>query len=204
LFDLHIDQTKLEIGEVLGRGAQGIVLKGKFQGVPVAVKTLINVGRTELVQFRNEIALTKTLVHPNIVKLIGITVTRELLGCILEFVSNGTLEDMLDRQARKEVFMTWEEEKLSILEGAACGLSYLHQADYWDEEMKEWQKCVVHRDLKPANILITNHMTPKISDFGCSRFKRNDIAMTQIGTPIYAAPEVILGERYNEKVDVYR
>ena len=79
-----------------------------FAGVPVAVKTLINVGKTELIQFRNEIALTKSLMHPNVVKLIGITVTRELLGCLLEFISNGTLEDVLDKQARKEFFMTWE------------------------------------------------------------------------------------------------
>ena len=203
LFDLHIDQTKLEIGQVLGRGAQGVVLKGTFQGFPVAVKTLINVGKTELVQFRNEIALTKSLTHPNIVKLIGITVTRELLGCILEFISNGTLADVLDRQARREIFMSWEDEKLGIIEGSVAALKYLHQADYWDEEIKKWQKCVVHRDLKPANILITGTMQPKISDFGCSRFTREDIAMTQIGTPIYAAPEVILGEKYNEKVDVY-
>ena len=61
----------------------------------------------------------------------------------------------------------------------------------------------MHRDLKPANILITTNFVPKISDFGCSRFKKEDINMTQIGTPIYAAPEVILGQKYDEKCDVY-
>jgi len=57
--------------------------------------------------------------------------------------------------------------------------------------------------LKPANILVTETCVPKISDFGCSRFKKEDINMTQIGTPIYAAPEVIMGDKYDEKCDIY-
>lgn len=100
LFDLHIDVHKLDVGKVLGRGAQGVVLKGKYQNNEVAIKTLINVDYKELRQFRSEIALTKSLVHPNIVKLIGITVSKELLGCILEFVSQGTLEDCLDKASK--------------------------------------------------------------------------------------------------------
>ena len=48
LFDLHIDQKLLEVGKVLGRGAQGVVLKGNYKGAAVAVKTLINVDTKEV------------------------------------------------------------------------------------------------------------------------------------------------------------
>ncbi|GMH84466.1 hypothetical protein TrVE_jg8004 [Triparma verrucosa] len=210
LFDLHIDVQKLDVGKVLGRGAQGVVLKGKYQSSEVAIKTLINVDYKELRQFRSEIALTKSLVHPNIVKLIGITVSKELLGCILEFVSRGTLEDCLDKASKADVRnkwdknrMTWPEEKYKIMEGTVRGLAFLHNADFYDDSFSRWEHCVVHRDLKPANILVTDRFEPKISDFGCSRFKKDDINMTQIGTPIYAAPEVILGQKYDEKCDIY-
>ncbi len=203
LFDLHIDQKLLKVGKVLGRGAQGVVLKGDYKGISVAVKTLIHIDRPELKSFRGEIALTKSLVHPNIVKLIGITCTKEILGCILEFVSNGTLEDVLDRIKEGKLSISWNHEKFTLLEGITSGLAFLHKAKFFDDESKRWEKCVVHRDLKPANILVTQHYVPKISDFGCSRFKKDDINMTQIGTPIYAAPEVILGHRYDEKCDIY-
>ncbi|GMH52972.1 hypothetical protein TrLO_g10257 [Triparma laevis f. longispina] len=209
LFDLHIDVHKLDVGKVLGRGAQGVVLKGKYQNNEVAIKTLINVDYKELRQFRSEIALTKSLVHPNIVKLIGITVSKELLGCILEFVSQGTLEDCLDKASKAtdkkldKSKMTWPEEKYKIMEGTVRGLAFLHNADFYDDNFNKWEHCVVHRDLKPANILVTDMFVPKISDFGCSRFKKEDINMTQIGTPIYAAPEVILGQKYDEKCDIY-
>jgi serine/threonine protein kinase len=203
LFDLHIDQKYLTVGKVLGRGAQGVVLMGTYKSAKVAVKTLINVDHHELRMFRSEIVLTKSLVHPNIVKLVGITVTKELLGCILEFVSNGTLEDVLVQQLEMRINLTWTNEKYGILEGVTSGLMFLHQAKFFDDEAKTWEQCVVHRDLKPANILVTEMYVPKISDFGCSRFKQEDINMTQIGTPIYAAPEVIKGQRYDEKADIY-
>ena len=73
---------------------------------------ITNIRSSQLVAFRSEIVLTKTLVHPNIVKLVGITVSKELLGCILEFVQNGTLEDVLDKVSREEISMSWSEEKV--------------------------------------------------------------------------------------------
>ena len=62
----------------------------------------------------------------------------------------------------------------------------------------------MHRDLKPPNILIDDGFNAKISDFGTSRVETaaDDVTMTLVGTPLFAAPEVMRHERYNEKADV--
>jgi serine/threonine protein kinase len=62
-----------------------------------------------------------------------------------------------------------------------------------------------HRDLKPENVLVTEFLAFKVADFGTARAKKNSdgVQSTQLGTPLYTAPEVIQGNDYNESVDVY-
>lgn len=43
----------------------------------------------------------------------------------------------------------------------------------------------------------------KVSDFGLSREKSVDETMSVTGTPLWLPPEMIRGERYTEKADVY-
>ncbi|GMH74771.1 hypothetical protein TrRE_jg4950, partial [Triparma retinervis] len=205
MFELQINTADLVLGKVLGKGAQGVVIKGSYKGIKVAVKTLITISKKDLEMFRQELILTKSLKHPNIVKMVGISVSRELLGAVLEFADYGTMEDCVEdrRKEKNKAPYRWHEQKYKWMEGLCCGLAYLHRARFFDDEKKKWEVCVVHRDMKPANILITDTWSPKISDFGCSRFRKEDINMTQIGTPIFAAPEVILGDKYNEKCDIY-
>jgi len=59
-------------------------------------------------------------------------------------------------------------------------------------------------DLKPDNVLVTEFLSAKVSDFGTSRAKaENDATMTAVGTPLFCAPEVVRGDSYDEKADVY-
>ena len=76
---------------------------------------------------------------------------------------------------------------------------------YVDEADGSLKRCVLHRDLKPDNVLVTEFNRGKIADFGTSRAKAasDDAIMTAVGTPLFAAPELMRGERYDEKVDVY-
>ena len=64
---------------------------------------------------------------------------------------------------------------------------------------------IVQRDLKSKNLLLSAHLLLKVADFGLSRINDSEKLLTSyVGTPFWAAPEIILHEPYNEKVDVYR
>lgn len=73
---------------------------------------------------------------------------------------------------------------------------------------------VMHRDLKPGNILLTHSSSLsliqprdiklKIADFGFARFLNDeDMAATLCGSPIYMAPEVLMGLQYDGRVDLW-
>ncbi|KAI0563537.1 mitogen-activated protein kinase 7 [Gracilaria domingensis] len=76
------------------------------------------------------------------------------------------------------------------------GLKYIHSAG------------VIHRDLKPSNILLTQQCQLKICDFGLARdaprTEETQERMTAyVATRWYRAPEILLGGRYSEAVDVW-
>ena len=67
------------------------------------------------------------------------------------------------------------------------------------------EKRIMHRDLKPANIFISQDNTLKVGDLGLGReFSSETIeAYSKVGTPLYMSPEVLQGEGYDMKSDVW-
>uniref|UniRef100_A0A4W5RLE3 mitogen-activated protein kinase n=1 Tax=Hucho hucho TaxID=62062 RepID=A0A4W5RLE3_9TELE len=60
------------------------------------------------------------------------------------------------------------------------------------------------RDLKPSNIVVKSDCTLKILDFGLARTACTNFMMTPyVVTRYYRAPEVILGMKYKENVDIW-
>ena len=132
-----------------------------------------------------------------------------MFACCLEFVENGTLEDWLRKCCGEDHGgLSWKEQLHKSATEISLGVQYLHHQRYWSEGGEEekkpgWKECIIHRDLKPDNMLLTNDWTLKLTDFGEARAADLNSTMTSVGTPIYVAPEVMLGNFYDATADSY-
>jgi len=138
----------------------------------------------------SEIAMMKTLAHPNIVKYLDSYIVGNQLWVVMEFMGAGCLTDLLE--LFPIIQMNESEIALIMLESLKA-LEYIHS------------KHRIHRDIKSDNILLNIDGSVKLADFGYTvqlteaRCKRN----TTIGTPYWEAPEVITGDYYDSKVDIW-
>jgi calcium-dependent protein kinase len=180
------------IGEVLGKGGFGIVKKithkitREVRAVKILDKTQLASG-TDLQNFLNEVAILKTLDHPNIAKLYEYFQDTKKYYLIFEICTGG---ELFDRVANAGSFS--EAIAASYMKDILSVISYCHE------------KKVVHRDLKPENFLLDTNLDSahlKAIDFGASMFFVEGEAITETtGTPQYQAPEVF-DHKYNEKCD---
>jgi len=109
---------------------------------------------------------------------------------VMEFMQWGSLTDILDQFT--DLKMT-EPQMAAVCIATLRGLACIHV------------KHNIHRDIKSDNILINEKGIIKISDFGFAaqlttkKLKRKTI----VGTPYWMAPELIKGQEYDEKVDIW-
>ena len=106
----------------------------------------------------------------------------------MEYASDGELFDHIV----KETFIE-ERKACRFFQQIISGIEYLGQLN------------VVHRDLKPENMLLDYDGGIKLVDFGLSNtYKNDELLKTACGSPCYAAPEMIAGQRYNgSQVDIW-
>ena len=185
----------------VGKGKFGEVFVGICFNEKVAVKTVLEVNEQNMSAFRAEIMLTCTLRHPCIVNFRGCCWGQDLTCLVLEWAAKGSLEGLLlDLDSN----LCWNEPLLQLITDVARGVQYLHAREFYDEVDKKQKKSVVHRDLKPANVLITEYDRAKVADFGSSKaLSVNGKSVDIAGSPIFAAPEIMLAEPHDEKCDVY-
>ena len=132
-----------------------------------------------------EIMIHKTLIHPNIVRLVDHFEDITKIFLVLEFVEKGSLFDLIRRKIKLS-----ESEACEIFIQACTGLNYLHEND------------IVHRDIKPENLLISKDDTIKICDFGWSA-AQSEKRVTFCGTLDYMSPEMINSEPHTTKLDIW-
>ncbi|KAF1317391.1 Tkl protein kinase, partial [Globisporangium splendens] len=191
-----IEYDALKFEKLIAKGANGEVWRGEYAGQFVAIKRLLTDMRSDVRAieiFSREIRLGSSLEHPNIVRFIGLS-WRSLaeLSMISEFLPIGDLARFL--VSKESRALTWKNEKLSLASDIAKALVYLHSL----------VPVIIHRDLKSLNILLTATFEAKLSDFGLSRERSFEETMTMgVGTLLWTAPEVLRGDRYSEKADIY-
>ncbi|KAK1944307.1 Calcium/calmodulin-dependent protein kinase type II alpha chain [Phytophthora citrophthora] len=132
--------------------------------------------------------LLRTLSHPNIVSLEGVYQRdTNLHYVVMDYLKDGDLCDLLIERQRLQ-----EPEARRIIRQVVEGLAYLHR------------RCVLHRDIKPENILLHGNMV-KIADFGLAKelAQSTTTLKNSCGTLEYAAPELLCGQPYGLKSDVF-
>ncbi|ESU35479.1 Serine/threonine-protein kinase NEK [Giardia duodenalis] len=150
----------------------------------------------------NELKLLISLKHPNIVHFTNVykDPVNEVYYMLMEFCDKGDLSDLIKhyRRARKDI----PESTIWIF-----AYQLLNALEYCHSPFKE--NCpnmgrVVHRDIKPENILRAGEVTVKFADFGiCRTIGDGIMATTNVGTTCYMAPELLKGQEYNEKIDIW-
>jgi len=182
----------VEFKELVGAGAYAEVYHGLWKNQEVAVKRFRarNMNESELKQFMRELNMLATLKHDCILKFLAASATAPAFCIITEFIAPGNLQVVLKKKA--EYPIDWVQS-VQMATDAASGIAYLHS----------FQPPVIHRDLKSSNLLVTADFRLKVADFGTSRHVIATGAMSCCGTPVYMAPEVLRGEKYNETADIY-
>lgn len=181
--------------DVIGNGTFGIVCRARdlSTGEVVAIKTVY---QDEGHQNR-ELAIIKSLDHPNIVALRRYFYTRneyreEFLSLVLEWMPTSVDRVLREHEKSREPL------PLGLIKRGfqqfTLALQYLHGVG------------VCHRDIKPHNLLIDQSTgIVKLCDFGCSkRLARGEPNIQYICARYYRAPEIVLGwEHYSTAIDMW-
>ena len=201
-FDLATDPKTIGpwiLGECIGKGASGRVKIAKHRrtGQLAAVKILpiaplvssraslaTQQAKTEKQRLGidREITMMKLMNHPNIMRIYDVYEGEKELFLVLEYVEGGELFDFLVNRGRLPT-----HEALIYFRQIVYGLNYAHTFS------------IIHRDLKPENILIASLSPPviKIADWGMAAFAPPCLQLeTSCGSPHYASPEIVNGEKY--------
>ena len=184
-----------EIVGLVGRGGMGCVYKAfdRDLGRTVAIKTLHGIDQHQphtLARFRREAQAASRVVHPNLVIIYSYGTHGDTPYIVMEYLSGCSLAAEIAEGPLSV------ERTADVLVAACAGVHAAHRAN------------VVHRDLKPANIFLARTPmgeTPKILDFGISRFGDDDASLTGtgdiIGTTYYLAPEQAAGREVDARAD---
>ena len=179
--------------------------KGKFatayrairvaDGEPVALKHIHGYANLKDKQKRRqhqEIRFLQKLEHPNIVHYFDSFKHEGSLIIVCEWAAAGDLKRQIQKIVAKGKYLS----ELNIWK-------YFHQITSAVQYMHEHR--ILHRDLKPANILLTAKGQIKVTDFGLSRGMSDGTAViySKVGTPLYMAPEVIIGKGYGYVVMLF-
>jgi serine/threonine-protein kinase len=187
---------KYEIIGQLGEGGMGVVYRGldpvirREVALKVIRKSRLDPENAEalLERFRLEAQAAGGLHHPNIVSIYEYGEDGDCAFIAMECVPGKSLREHLAAGYRPEL-ARFPEVIDQILEA----LEYSHS------------RGVIHRDVKPSNVLVSEHGIVKISDFGIARLQTSNLTKLGevLGTPNYMSPEQFLGDRVDERTDIY-
>lgn len=141
----------------------------------------------------NEAEVGVKMTHPNVIRIVKVSRTKETPHFIMEFFPSGSLR--LRLQAKDFAFL--KEHSRKIFKQAGTGLAYMNASGF------------VHCDVKPDNILVNSLGDTKMIDFAITKQIPKGFARwfyrkkKPQGTPSFMSPEQIRGEILDGRADIY-
>ena len=196
---------KYDLRRVVGRGGMGAVYEAMDLRLERTVAVKVATGSVfddsvALQRFGREARASAKLDHPNVVRAFDYGEVPGGAYLVLEYLRGENLRALMRRHTRVS-----PRETARILEGVFAGVEAAHE------------RGIVHRDLKPENVFLVQGATdlaqpvPKIVDFGLAAVRDVGFAdarkLTQTGTAVgtlaYMSAEQFLGDKVDERADVY-
>jgi len=187
---------KYTVTGLLGAGGMGVVLRAHDPAIErdVAIKVLtpeLSRDPAALNRFLAEAKSAGKLNHPNVVTVYEVGQQEEANYLVMELVTGGSVEGHIEKSGAYPV-----PEATRLMIEACQGLSAAHAAG------------LVHRDVKPANLLLTDHRSMKVTDFGLAKRTQNQaLQVTRagqvVGTPYFMSPEQCESREVDVRSDIY-
>ena len=151
--------------------------------------------------FLDELKVTFSLIHPNIVQTYDYGLYKNQLFVAMEYCDGRNLKEYLDK-LKENRFVFPVEISIYIITQVCQALHYAHTLT---DKLTGKKANIIHRDISPHNIMLTFDGAVKVIDFGIAKAETNSES-TQAGTIkgkiSYLAPEYLEGfdldPRYDE------
>jgi serine/threonine-protein kinase len=189
---------RYHVDRLLARGGMGEVYMARIVGAhgferPIVIKVI----RTELIadervalMFVDEARIAAGLHHRNIVQIIDFDLFDGGAFIACEHVDGCDLGDLLLHLRAPPRY----DIAVAIVAELGTGLDAAHEQG------------IVHRDVSPSNVLLGVHGEVKLADFGVAKARSRSyhtVSGSIKGKAPYMAPEQILGEPLDRRVDVF-
>ena len=174
------------ISKTLGKGTFGKVKlaynkenKNEKYACKILLKSNIK-DEDDYIRCKREMDILKKMHHVNVVRTYEIISTETTYYIFMDFCPKGELFNyIVEKQHLNEDISAFFYYQM------INGIEYIHK------------KGVCHRDLKPENLLLTEKYKLKIIDFGLSNYFKGNLLETPCGSPCYASPEMVMGNKYD-------
>ncbi|NVK30557.1 MAG: serine/threonine protein kinase [Gammaproteobacteria bacterium] len=179
------------LGEKIGQGSTGTVFKCERDDQTLALKlsrlSYSDNGLGAHRSFLNEVGSLVTVDHPNILPVLDVGVEQDWSYIVTPWVKTQLTLKAFGRNGRR-----LDDGALLQIGVELCdALTALHGVG------------VIHRDIKPANILLNEHLSPILFDFGIAAWRGQPHYGRLMGTPHYMAPEQVRSMPVSEATDQY-
>ena len=193
---LDLDKRGFALGRKVGSGSVGAVYKAeqKSLGRPVAIKVFDGIDNDKLRRrFIHEARLLARLQHPSIPYVVTTGASGKAPYTVMQFVQGRSVREVLRQQTALGA-----DDACKVVRKVLSALACAHKND------------IVHRDVKPENILVADDNHAYLIDFSIGASLNHVPGLTRLtssdkvpGTVRYMAPEVLNGEEWDHRIDIY-